>query len=301
MSDPLKTSLTLTSAAAKAATLVGEMATRESVQVTLVGFGSRIEEGLVLALIRGRTAMASCEIWTAEDDDAVGTLDLNKAEIVAAVGVASSRTFNLCLWSIGKQALVIDTTCEVRRNRYEPGMSAPTPLAPWGVDLTEVLAEITAATAAVATHMHDGAGAAVQAHAALSGAGVVSHAVLETTLAALEAQRGQDSGRIETLESWRTATAAALAVAQGAVLALQQWQATASVDLAGVMAANGALAARVLALESRFTLADLGIEIPSGPELRQLTGNPPPYGDFVKFTLTVLRDMLTRKVVLDGQ
>ena len=130
------TTLSITPATAKGATLAGAVAVREQVQVTLVGLGGRVVEGLLLRILSAAGAtLAACEQWTAAGQnlaDAVGTLNLNTQELTAAlenVRERQSRAYGLVVWSLASQELIVDVAVSIRANRTFEDESDPTPLA----------------------------------------------------------------------------------------------------------------------------------------------------------------------------
>jgi len=146
----------------KGARVVGPVAVRETVAVTLVGLGSRVGEGLVLRVLHHSTVVAVAQNWTASgtaDTDASGALNLNTVELVAAMvgrrqGVV--HWFNATLWSVTAQELVAGFGLAIKQNLMGDVESLPQPLVPWGRDLSsvreevieEVLADITVAESA---------------------------------------------------------------------------------------------------------------------------------------------------------
>jgi hypothetical protein len=142
----------------KGARVVGPVAVRETVAVTLVGLGSRVEEGLVLRVLHHNTVVAVGQTWTASgtaNADASGALSLNTVELVAAMAGRRQGVvhwFNATLWSVTAQELVAGFGLPIRQNLMGDVESLPQPLVPWGRDLSsvreEVLADITVAESA---------------------------------------------------------------------------------------------------------------------------------------------------------
>lgn len=194
--------------ATKKATWSGEaLGIRETVQVTLIGMGARVAEGLVLAIIKNNALVAKCEDWTVSGFNAVGDLNLNTDEIVACFAGASpqaNKTFTVSLISLDPQTSLANDTVTIGNTPYDDDMSAPTPLVPWGTDLTAINAAIAAAEADIDTaqadietvetnitdlqsrmsnHTHaDGTGGATLDHQDLSNIGTNTHVQIDAAL-----------------------------------------------------------------------------------------------------------------------
>ena len=139
-------------AATKVATFTGAVAIRESVEVTVTDGAQHIAGGLVLAIVRGGTLYAQCEEWTADGDDAVGTLSLNTEELVDAYAHTNEqgvRQFTAMGLVLSPQTTLFNSIIGVKNTPYEDGMATPLPCVPWSTDLTDILADITALEAVV--------------------------------------------------------------------------------------------------------------------------------------------------------
>lgn len=298
------TTLTITPTAAvdcKHAVLVGCVAVREYVSVTLVGLGSRVSEGLVLRVLRGSTPLASCEQWVASGTlgvNATGTLNLNTEELVAFMAgtrAGNHKALDLALWSIQAQEFIISESIDVLANRMDPAESAPVPLSPWGTDLTTIRADIDAVEAAILAHDHDGTDAAKVSHANLLGIGVNSHAAIDTALATLQADVNAHAGRLAALEAWRIVATGLLSSAADTLAVISQWKASATADLGALQVTSGNLFAQMGALQA-LAPADLGWSAGPGDELRGMTAAPS-YGDLLKVVRTLVADLKTRGVI----
>ncbi|MEI6210934.1 MAG: hypothetical protein WCR06_04845 [bacterium] len=299
----MSATLMITPTTGKAATLAGIVAVRESVAVTLVGLGARVDEGFVLRLLGGASILAICEQWTAggtDDEDALGTLDLNTAELVALMGQYrqhGGRTLALVLWSLQAQEMVLDVTVHVRANHAFDDESTPQPVAKWGTDLTAVNADVAELFAAIEEeHAHDGAGSVRVTHSDLTGAGTVSHASIEAALSNLSADLNTHADRLAALEVWRAQAVASLLSAGDDLAALKQWRDSAVSDLTALATQYGGVLARLGEVEA-LAPVDLGWDVGSGSTLRSITGDSPAYGDLVKAVRTLLADLKARQVI----
>jgi hypothetical protein len=298
------TTLTITPTAdvdCKRADLVGCIAVREQVAVTLAGLGDRVSEGLVLRILSGTSIMASCEEWTATgegDIDAAGTLDLNTDVLIAfmaTVRAHTHRTFALSVWSIEDQEVIIDEPIQILSTPVDASESAPTPLAPWGTDLSDIQADITALEAAMAAHDHDGSDSAHVAHGELTAGGTITHAAIEAALANLQVDLNAHADRLALLEAWRLSATALLAAAGDAITVIQQWKASATADLGALQTAAGNLQAQITALGG-ITQTSLGWNVATGTELRDISENPT-YGNLIKVVRTLCADLKGRGVI----
>lgn len=294
--------LTITPTTGKNATVAGVVAVRESVDVVLVGLGSRVDEGLVLRVLGSNGTLAVCEQWAAggtDDKDALGTLDLNTEELIEAMGShrqRSAHSFGMTLWSLQEQELVLDVVLPVRANHAFDDESAPQPVAKWGTDLTPVMDDLADLSALLGSHAHTGTGSAQVAHGDLTGAGTVTHGAIEAALANLAAGLNVHADRLAALEAWRVQAAASLAAAGDDVAALKQWRDSAIADLSQLAVGYGALAGQVAGLQA-IGPADLGWSVGAGTTLRGIAGDSPSYGDFVKAFRTLVADLKGRGVI----
>lgn len=291
----------------KGATLAGCVAVREAVAVRLIGLGPRVPEGFILRVLRGGVPpLALCEQWTAAASqvqgaptDALGVMNLNTNEMIAALDGTQqghSRTFSLVLWSLTLQDMVIDTTVQIRANHASEGESNPQPVAPWGTDLTAVLADVAELQAAIMEHAHAGADSVRVAHGDLTGAGVMSHGAIEAALVNLAGDLNWLADRTAIVEAWRASAAAGLQAAADALASIAGWRATATTDLAGVQVAVGNLAARLDAIAA-LPPADLGWSVGDGEVYRAISGDHPSYGELVRSHRTLVMDLKSRGVI----
>jgi hypothetical protein len=183
------------------------LAIREVVQITLLGMGRHVASGLVLAIIKNNALVAKCESWTVSGNNAVGELDLNTEDIVAhfaGSAPAAIKNFSVSLIVIDPQTSLATDAISIHNTPYDDSMSAPTPLVPWGTDLTTIEADIDQAQADIdaaesdiddletgladqqvrmANHTHaDGTGGGTLDHEDLSNIGTNSHVQIDTAL-----------------------------------------------------------------------------------------------------------------------
>jgi len=291
------TTLVITAGADKALTAAGSVAAREAVEVTLADLGSRVDEGLLLRIVGQSGLVAVCEGWTADGDDAVGTLNLNTDELIAEMGdlfLGGRRSFKLVLWSLTDQEMIGECWLSIRANPMGEDESEPQPVAPWGTDLTDVNAALAVLEDAIAAHVHDGDNRI--AHGNLTGAGTLSHDGIEAALAALQAALNTHADRLAALEGWRTFATAALAAAEDLLAAVNAWRGSATSDLSAVVAEAASLRATLTAL-SALAPADLGWSVGAGTTMRAIPGDSFAFGDLVKVVRTLVADLKTRGVI----
>ena len=155
------TAITITlSETDKTAVITGDtIAIRETITVTLANTGSLSSADLQLGIVEKGVLIGSITTFT----DFVGTLDLNKTEIISYYGNMSgrsTRTFNFAIWDLTNDNLVTLSTIEILNNPYEEGMTEPTDVTPISgataetfttalknkLDAIENLADVTDAT-----------------------------------------------------------------------------------------------------------------------------------------------------------
>ena len=126
----MATDLTITiTAATKKASTSGQVAVRETVDVTITNIGSSSAENLMLAIIDGTNLVAAASSFTNLSGAASGELNLNTVEPTnvfahAKVG-RSSREFDIVVWDTDADALLANDTIEILNNPYVSGMTLP--------------------------------------------------------------------------------------------------------------------------------------------------------------------------------
>jgi thiamine biosynthesis lipoprotein ApbE len=117
-----KSTLAITiSAGNKGMSVVGLAAIRETVSVTVVGGASLIADGLKVLLqslqsTGGVAKIASVETWQTSGLDAVGDMDMNTDEAIAAFSLAPNlgmRPFNILVYTSTGTALKVNSVVNV--------------------------------------------------------------------------------------------------------------------------------------------------------------------------------------------
>jgi len=296
------TTLSITPTTGKWATVIGDVAVRELVAVTLVGLGARIPEGLVLRVLAYNGNYAVCEQWTPSGTagaDATGMLNLNTDPLVVAMKgypQGRKRVFPLELWSLSTQNVIVDTTLSIRANHMSDHESFPQPVAPWGTDLTPLNAAVTALQTLLGSHAHNGTDSAHVSHLNLTDIGINSHAAIDAALLNLQASINVHADRLAALEAWQQSVIPVLAGVQAALAALAQWRPSVDADIAQVLTEYGAMSNQLAALRA-LAPTNLGWSVGNGTILRAISGDNPAYNELVHAVRTLIADLKGRGVI----
>ena len=106
----------------KSLSLTGLISIRETIDITVVDGGSLVADGLVLKIQakgnRGLTTpIAFLSTWTVSGDDAIGTLNTNTTEAVAAFsskGNLGCKVFNILLYTVDTTALMANDCISIK-------------------------------------------------------------------------------------------------------------------------------------------------------------------------------------------
>lgn len=161
---------------AKTITVDHTIAIRETVDLTLTGYGSAGASSLRLGLIHKGTLVASCNIFTVAPLGYTGTLDLNTEEIVAVFAgksAQSTKNLDLAIWDIIEHDLLVNDKLAVQNNPYQEGMDEPTAVAPIGgvTDYAPLDMGVTGGN----SHAHSNSDGATINHEHLSNKGTRTH------------------------------------------------------------------------------------------------------------------------------
>jgi len=162
MSDKQTLSITC-NLATKGATLSGQIAIRETISLSVTSFGGTVASSLRLGICKKGELFASCNEFTTGETIFTGELDMNTEELVDVFGNKAGNgtmDFELALWDILNDRLLVNTTISVMNNPYSEGMADPTTVDPIAypgeaeftdakdekLDGIETLADVTDAT-----------------------------------------------------------------------------------------------------------------------------------------------------------
>lgn len=129
--------------------LTNQIAIRESVDVTIKNAAAYVGQGIVLAIMKNGTLFAQCNTWTvAGVTDALGTLDMNTSELIAAfnkAGPQAIKQFTVIAVVVSPSTVLFNGVIGIQNTPYEDGMNDPTSVTPWNSDVSAaVLARVDA-------------------------------------------------------------------------------------------------------------------------------------------------------------
>lgn len=130
MSDKQTLSITC-NISTKNATLSGQVAIRETVTVYVTSFGGTVASSLRLGICKKGELFAVCNTFTTGATIFTGELDLNTEELVDIFGNRGGNetmSFELALWDVLNDRLLVNTTISIMNNPYSEGMADPTPV-----------------------------------------------------------------------------------------------------------------------------------------------------------------------------
>jgi hypothetical protein len=105
------------------------IAVRETVDVTLYGFGSASAADLIFGFVRNGVLCAFVDDFTDEGDYYSGSLDLNTEEMVDAMDGTrgkQTRVFEVFCWDTANSDLLVNDSIKVQNNPYSSSMADPT-------------------------------------------------------------------------------------------------------------------------------------------------------------------------------
>ena len=107
------------------------IAVRETVDVSLYGFGSASAADLIFGLVRNGVLCAFIDDFTDSGTYYSGSLNLNTDEMVAAmVGTSGKqvRQFEVFCWDTANSDLLVNDNIKIQHNPYSSSMADPTPV-----------------------------------------------------------------------------------------------------------------------------------------------------------------------------
>lgn len=206
------TTLKITPLSNKSASVTGIVVVVEPVSVTLVGLAAYIStpnqlrirlrsKGIDIA----RFPEKDGDVWTVSGSDATCTLDTNTVQALSIFGsgccTMGSRECTVLVEKItAPKALFCSATINIKNWPQVSGADVPYNLATWPDDLAAVEDALADQVQAFESHSHTAGSPTQVSHGDLLNAGSVTHAVLETSIAALEASMTEAEGEITVLQ-----------------------------------------------------------------------------------------------------
>lgn len=217
------TTLKITALENKTAYITGMVVVVEPCTVTLVGMAQYISDPNQLRLrLRvnrvdvARFPDAEGDVWTADGADATCVLNTNTVQALAAFSGCQCNGARECTVLVEKittpKALYCSSVINLRNWPQVVGADVPYNLATWPDDLDAAQEAISDLESAYEIHDHDGTDSPKVDHANLLNAGTLTHAVLESSITALENGLTGAEESIDTLQTDVTAAGIALSL-----------------------------------------------------------------------------------------